>query len=70
MSIGVKCDLCGIPIGMTETCNVFTLRSGVRFVEVEQSGLDSVPFDENFYVCDECLEKVYDACMRLKVVTE
>ena len=68
MSIGIKCDLCGIPINSTEACNVFRMWNGLRCVEIEQRGLDSLPFDENFYVCDECLEKAYDLLMKLKVV--
>lgn len=68
MSIGIACDLCGIPVGSTETCNVFRMWTGVRCAEIEQGGLNSLPFDENFYVCDWCMEKAYDSMMKLKVV--
>ena len=33
MSMGIKCDLCGIPIGATETCNAFRMWNGVRSIE-------------------------------------
>lgn len=68
MSIGIKCDLCGITIGATETVNVFRMWNGLRSVAIEQSGLDHIPFDENFYVCDGCLEKAYGLLVRIKVV--
>lgn len=70
MSIGIKCDLCGIPISPTETCNVFRMWNGLRCVEIEQRGLNSLPFDENFYVCDDCLEKAYNMLVKVKVVGE
>lgn len=70
MSIGAKCDLCGIPINSTETCNVFRMWNGLMLVEIEQRGLDSLPFDENFYVCDDCLEKAYNMLVKVKVVGE
>ena len=66
MSIGIKCDLCGIPISHTETCNVFRMWNGLRCVEIEQCGLDSLPFDENFYVCDDCIEKAYSMLAKLR----
>lgn len=67
MSIGIKCDLCGIPIGATETCSVFRMWNGVRCVEIEDSGLRSLPFDEDFYVCDECFARAYDLLMKLRL---
>ena len=70
MSIEIKCDLCGIPIGATETCNVFRMWNGLRCVEIENSGLGSLPYDENFYVCDECIDKAYDLLVRSKAVSE
>ena len=68
MGIGIKCDMCGVLVGATEAVNVFRMLNGVRCIEIEQNGLGSLPFDENFYVCDECIEKAYDALVRLKVV--
>lgn len=70
MSIGIKCDLCGIPICATETCNVFRMWNGLMCVEIEDSGLDSLPYDENFYVCDECMDKAYDLLVKIKAVGE
>ena len=68
MSIGIKCDLCGIPISSTETCNVFQMRSCVRLVQIEQHGLASLPLDENFYLCDNCMEKAWELLMGIKAV--
>lgn len=70
MSIGAKCDLCGIPLGATESLNVFRMWNGVRIVQIEDVGLQGVPYDESFYVCDNCLEKAYDLLVRVKVVGE
>lgn len=69
MSIVIKCDLCGIPISATETCNVFRMWNGIRCVEIENSGLGSLPYDENFYLCDECLDKAY-GLLEITVVSE
>lgn len=60
MSIEAKCDLCGAPIGQTETLNVFRMWNGVRVVEIAHTGLASIPFDEDFYVCDNCIDKLFD----------
>lgn len=68
MSIGIKCDLCGMSIGATETCSVFRMWNGVRLVQIEDVGLQGVPYDENFYVCDDCLAKAYDLLMKVRVV--
>lgn len=70
MSIGIVCDLCGIPVSSTETCNAFRMWNGVRCAEIEQVGLNSLTFDENFYVCDECLDKVCDSMTKLKKVEQ
>ena len=70
MSIGAKCDLCGIPLGAAESFNVFRMWSGVRIVQIEDTGLQGMPYDENFYVCDNCLEKAYDLLVSVKVVSE
>lgn len=68
MSIGIKCDLCGIPIGATEAMNAFRMWSGVRIVQIEDVGLQGVPYDENFFVCDECMGKASDLLVKIKVV--
>ena len=68
--IGAKCDLCGVPIGATESFNAFRMWNGVKLVQIGDVGLCGVPYDENFYVCDECLEKAYDMLARVKVVSE
>lgn len=68
--IGAKCDLCGIPIGATETFNVFRMWNGVRIVQIEDVGLQGIPYDENFIVCDECMDKAYDMLVKTKVVEE
>lgn len=70
MSIGAKCDLCGIPIGATESLNVFRMWNGVRIVQIEDVGLQGVPYDENFFVCDECMDKAYDMLTTIKAVEE
>ena len=70
MSIMAKCDLCGIPIGATESLNVFRMWNGVLIVQIEDTGLSGVPYDEDFYVCDNCLEKAYFLLMGIKVVGE
>lgn len=63
--IGAKCDLCGIPIGATETFNAFRMWNGVRIVQIEDTGLQGIPYDENFCVCDECIEKAYDLLTKI-----
>ena len=68
MSIGIKCDLCGIPMSATESLNAFRMWNGVRVAQIEDVGLLGVPYDENFFICDECLEKAYDLLMKVKVV--
>jgi hypothetical protein len=68
--IDAKCDLCGIPIGQTESMNVFRMWNGVCVVQIEDVGLQGVPYDENFIVCDECLDRAYDLLMKIKVVDE
>lgn len=70
MTIGAKCDLCGAPISQTETLNVFRAWHGVRLVEIANNGLANTTFDEDYYVCDNCIEKLYDKCVRLKLVSE
>lgn len=70
MTIGAKCDLCGVPISQTETLNVFRAWHGVYIVEITNNGLSSTPYDEDYYVCDNCFEKLYDNCVRIKAVDE
>ena len=70
MSIGIKCDLCGIPMTATESFSVFRVWNGVELVQIEQQGLDSLPYDENFYVCDDCTVKAWELLMKVKVVSE
>lgn len=70
MSIRAKCDLCGVPLSETESLNAFRMWNGIRIVQIEDVGLQGVPYDENFYVCDDCLEKAYDLLVRVKVVGE
>lgn len=65
MSIEAKCDLCGVPISQTETLNVFRMWNGVRVVEITNTGLASVPFDEDFYICDNCIGELFD---KVKVI--
>lgn len=73
VSFEARCDLCGIPLCGTETLNVFRMWNGVRTVQIEDAGLQGVPYDENFTICDDCMEKAYDALVKiyaLKVVDE
>lgn len=70
MSIGAKCDLCGIPLSATEPLNVFRMWNGVRIVQIEDVGIQGIPYDENFYVCDNCLEKAYDLLFKQEAVSE
>lgn len=70
MGMGIKCDLCGIPIGATEGCNAFRMWNGVRSVEIEQKGLDGIAFDGHFFICDDCANKAYELLVKIKVVSE
>ena len=68
MSVGARCDLCGIPMSGTDLMNVFRMWNGVRLVQIEDVGLQGVPYDDNFYVCDGCMEKAWELLMKVKVV--
>lgn len=70
MSFGARCDLCGIPLGGAETMNVFRMWNGVRTVQIEDVGLQGVPYDENFTICDDCMEKAYDLLLKIKAVKQ
>ena len=70
MSIGAKCDLCGIPMGATETFNVFRVWNGIRIVQIEDVGLQGVPYGDNLIVCHECMGKAYDLLLNIKEVTK
>ena len=68
MSIGAKCDLCGIPLSATESLNVFRMWNGVRLVQIEDVGMQGVPYDENFFICDMCMERAWELLAKLKAV--
>lgn len=68
MTIGAKCDLCGVPISQTELINVFRAWHGVLVVEITNNGLSQIPFDDDYYMCDNCVKKLYDYGVRLKVM--
>ena len=68
MSVGVRCDLCGIPMSATDSMNVFRMWNGVRLVQIEDVGLQGVPYDDNICVCDDCMEKAWELLMKVKVV--
>jgi hypothetical protein len=44
--------------------------NGVRIVQIEDVGMSGIPYDENFIVCDECMEKAYDLLMKIKAVEQ
>lgn len=66
MGLGIKCDICGIPIGSTESVNAFRMWNNARSVVIEQVGLDGIAFDECFFICDDCMEKVSDMLVKLR----
>lgn len=68
MSMEIKCDLCGMQIGATETCNAIRMWNGVRSVQIEDAGLRGIPFDEDFFICDECFDKAYELLLKIKAV--
>lgn len=68
MSVGARCDLCGIPMSATDSMNVFRMWNGVRLVQIEDVGLQGVPYDDNIYVCDDCMGKAWELLMKVKVV--
>lgn len=50
--------------------NVFRMWNGVRLVQIEDVGLQGAPYDDSFYVCDDCMEKAWELLMKVKVVSE
>ena len=54
------CDKCGSKIGYTEPVNVFRMWNIVAALEVPAKGLSRIPFDEDFYICDKCYEKLFE----------
>ena len=60
MSVEFKCDKCGAPIGYTEPINVFRMWNLTAAIEITNIGVTSLPFDEDFYICDECMERLFE----------
>lgn len=65
-----QCQTCGGSTGLldTEAEAIDALWNGVRVVQIEDVGLQGVPYDENFIVCDECMGKAYDLLLKIKAV--
>ena len=57
MSVNVTCDVCGMPIGGSESVNVFRMWNLAR---ADMLGIIGANFasDDDFYLCDECFEKI------------
>jgi len=60
MSSKFFCDKCGVQIGNTEPVNVFRMWNLMAACEIPNIGLANIPFDDDFYICDECFEKLFE----------
>lgn len=60
MCVNISCDKCGSQIGNLESVNVFRMWNIKIACEIPCEGLSHIPFDEDFYICDECFEKLFE----------
>ncbi len=60
MTVKFCCDKCGAPIGSTESISVFRMWNLKAAVEITNVGVTHLPFDEDYYICDGCMEKLFE----------
>ena len=60
MSVKFYCDKCGAPIGNTESINVFRMWNLRAAVEITNEGVTHLPFDDDYYICDGCMERLFE----------